>query len=374
MTAMVGTELRYLIRDKDRFGNERLYVRKRTHRRKIRIKAAFGTPAFWRAYAAAVEALGRPEEAAPVKAAGGAFAQGTFGWLAARYYDSPEFGRLDPQSQRTRRRVIDTCIKEPYSDNDPDAMGNCPLKHLTSKKIKRLRDLKGALPGAANNRKKYLSAMFGWAVEAELMASNPARDVKKKHYATSGFYTWTEAEVTRFEQHYAVGTKPRLALSLFLYLGVRKSDVVRLGPKNIHDPTTPAEPRTIRFVPKKTDYKRSRESVKPILPVLERVLAATPHGEDAFLLNKNGHPFSSKGFANTMRRWVSDAGLPKQCGSHGLRKVGATRCAEGGATEYQMMAIFDWDTPTQATVYIKEANRKRMTMTTAHMLDTPRVH
>jgi hypothetical protein len=30
--------------------------------------------------------------------------------------------------------------------------------------VKRLRDLKKDLPGAANNRRKYLSAMFGWAV------------------------------------------------------------------------------------------------------------------------------------------------------------------------------------------------------------------
>jgi site-specific recombinase XerD len=114
--------------------------------------------------------------------------------------------------------------------------------------------------------------------------------------------------------------------------------------------------------------------VKPILPALERILAASPCGEKAFLLNKDGQPFSSKGFANTMRRWVKEAGLPKQCSSHGLRKVGATRCAEGGATEYQMMAIFDWDTPAQATAYIKEANRNRMTLTSAHMLETPRVH
>jgi len=249
---------------------------------------------------------------------------------------SPSFDSLrEPQ----HGQLIDSCLAEPHSETDPEPMGHCPLKFLTSRKIKRLRDLKVGLPGAANNRKKYLSAMFGWAVEAELVASNPARDVKKKQYASAGFYTWTEAEVARFEEHHAIGTKPRLALALFLYLGVRKSDVVRLSSKQIHDSTAADQPRTIRFVPKKTDYKRTRESVKPVLPALERILAASPCGEDAFLLNKDGPPFSSKGFANTMRRWVKEAGLPKQCSSHGLRKVGATRCAEAGATECQMMAL-----------------------------------
>ena len=31
--------------------------------------------------------------------------------------------------------------------------------------VKMLRDRKAGKPGAANNRRKYLSAMFGWAVE-----------------------------------------------------------------------------------------------------------------------------------------------------------------------------------------------------------------
>jgi integrase len=270
--------------------------------------------------------------------------------------------------------VIDGCLVEPHTETDPRQMGLCPTKDITAKKIKRLRDLKKGLPGAANNRKKYLSSMFGWAVENDKMASNPAREVRKKRYAKRGFYTWTEAEVARFEEHHAIGTRARLALALHLYFGVRKSDVVRLGPKHIHESSAPGEPRTIRFVPKKTDYKRTRESVKPILPTLERILAATPNGEETFLVNKDGRPFSSKGYANTMRRWVKEAGLPKQYSSHGLRKVGATRCAEGGATEYQMMALFDWDTPAQATDYIKDASRKRMALGSAHMLQTPRVH
>jgi integrase len=102
-------------------------------------------------------------------------------------------------------------------------------------------------------------------------------------------------------------------------------------------------------------------------------MAATACGDEAFLETGRGNPFTANGFGNKMREWCDAAGLPA-CSSHGLRKVGATRCAEGGATEYQMMAIFDWDTPAQAATYIKEANRKRMTMTSAHMLETPRVH
>jgi integrase len=268
--------------------------------------------------------------------------------------------------------VIEGCLKEPHTDTHPEPMGNCPLTHLTPKKIKRLRDLKAELPGAANNRKKYLSAMFSWAIEAEYMASNPARDVRRKKYATDGFHAWSEAEVTAFEERHPIGTRARLALALLLYLGVRRSDMVGLGPQNIQPAAAPGEPRTIRFTPRKTRYRRLRESVKPILPALEQILAASPTGA-TFLETGSGTPFTAAGFGNKMRVWCDEAGLPK-CSSHGLRKVGATRCAEAGATEPQMMAIFDWDTPSQAAVYIREVNRQRMTMGSAHMLEKARMH
>jgi len=53
------------------------------------------------------------------------------------------------------------------------------------------------------------------------------------------------------------------------------------------------------------------------------------------------------------------AGLPK-CTAHGLKKAGATFAAEAGATTSQLMAMFDWTTISQAEVYTKAANRKRM--------------
>ena len=44
--------------------------------------------------------------------------------------------------------------------------------------------------------------MFGWAIEAELMKSNPARDVRRKKYASNGFYTWTFSDLTAFENRH----------------------------------------------------------------------------------------------------------------------------------------------------------------------------
>ena len=56
------------------------------------------------------------------------------------------------------------------------------------------------------------------------------------------------------------------------------------------------------------------------------------------------------------------------CSAHGLRKAGATRAAENGATEYELMAMFGWDSPKQASLYTRKANRKRLAAEAMHKL------
>ncbi|MGB6445359.1 MAG: hypothetical protein WBF47_09260 [Xanthobacteraceae bacterium] len=160
-------------------------------------------------------------------------AVGTLGWLAACYFLSPGFKALDIKSKATRRLIIEECLREPRKPKSRDMMRDCPLSALSAAHVAMLRDRKVGMPGAANNRRKYLSAMFGYAVEHKLMRMNPARDVRKVAYATSGFHTWSVDEVSQFETRHPIGTKARLALALLLYLGVRRGDVVTLGRQHV---------------------------------------------------------------------------------------------------------------------------------------------
>jgi hypothetical protein len=89
-------------------------------------------------------------------------------------------------------------------------MGQYPAEMLQAAHIRVLRDRKEGKPGAANNRLKYLSAMFSWAVESDHLPHNPVRDVKKVKYATDGFRIWTQDECALFQVFYPVGTKARL--------------------------------------------------------------------------------------------------------------------------------------------------------------------
>jgi integrase len=340
--------LPYLRPDRDRYGVMRYYVRR--YGRKIRIRETPGTDAFLQAYSEARAALDpgftdRPDTIA-------AAPSGTLGWLAARYFASTEFCRLNPKSQRIRRNVIEDCLREPRKPGVADLMRDCPLSALSSAHVKMFRDRKAKLPGAANNRRKYLSSMFGWAVEDGFMTVNPARDIRRIKYATDGFHTWTPDEVRQFEARHPIGTKARLALSLLLYLGVRRGDVVRLGRQHVED-------GWLRIVPSKTSYKRKEISQKPVLPVLADIIGRSSTGDLTFLVTNFGKPFTVAGFGNWFRERCNEAGLP-QCSAHGLRKAGAKIAAERGATTLQLMAIFDWTTPAQAEVYTRAADRKRL--------------
>jgi integrase len=231
---------------------------------------------------------------------------------------------------------------------------------LSTAHLLMLRDRKADKPGAANNRLKYLSAMLGWAVERGIMRSNPARDARPIRYASSGFHAWTREEVQQFQKRHPVGTKAHLALGLLLFLGVRRGDVVTLGKQHIRA-------GWISFIPRKTRYKRARMSEKPILRELAQIIAASPCGDLSFLVTAYGKPFTAAGFGGWFRERCDEAGLP-QCSAHGLRKIGATIAAEAGATDRQLMALFDWDTAGQATVYTAAANRKRLAGEAAKLL------
>lgn len=342
--------LRYISRQRDDYGKLRTFVRR--NGRRIALNEKPGTPAFHRAYAAALEKLAAPRtpRAPAVK---------SLGWLADRYFDSVEFTGLDPVSQRRRRAVIIGALKVLHKATQ-EPMEKCPLRSLNAAKVKAIRDDKAGLPGAANNRLKYLSAMFGWGVEAGHLQANPVREVRRIKRATEGFHTWSVEEVAKFEAHWPIGSKPRLALALLLFLGVRRGDVVRLAPEMVKD-------GVLSFVPAKTRYRRVALSHKPVLPELAAIIAASPVGRETFLETSFGKPFTAPGFSNWFRAQCDAAGLT-ECSAHGLRKAGATIAAENGATVHALMALYDWQNVAQATPYTAAADRKRLAAEAAPLL------
>jgi integrase len=86
-----------------------------------------------------------------------------------------------------------------------------------------------------------------------------------------------------------------------------------------------------------------------------------------YLVTAFGKPHSAKAFGNWFKKRCREAGL-EDLSAHGLRKLGAQRCAEAGATEHQLMALFGWANPQQAAVYTRKANRVRLEAQAAKLL------
>lgn len=362
---MADINLPYLSEDPDRHGNERFYVRVRGRRE--RLHGEPGTVAFLEAYTAALARLKGDDK--PVKARAAAPETNTLAWLGQLYFASAEFRRLAPASQRNRRSILESCFAEPKKPGDAVLIGQCPLPALNAAIIKILRDRRADQPGAANNRLKYLSSMFAWAIEDDKMKHNPARDVKPIKYASDGFHTWTEDEIEIFEARWPRGTRQRLAMAVLLYTGARPSDAAMLGRQHRRKGKDGDEHV---FVPAKTKRLKSEPVHIPVLPIFDEELAGAPTGDLTYIVTEYGHPFSAKGFSQWFSEQCTRAGLPL-CTAHGLRKAGASILAERGATDRQLMAIFNWSSEKQATTYTRSADRSRMARAAMPLLNrTPK--
>ncbi|MEI6200597.1 MAG: tyrosine-type recombinase/integrase [Enhydrobacter sp.] len=345
--------LPFLLHDRDRHGNPRVYLRQ-PGQPMVRLHAPPGSDAFLEEYRRA-----RQGDIAPKVQRRTPAHSGSLRGLVEAYYGSANFRMLASSTQRARRGILDDiCLSRTKGDHE---RGTLPFARLEARHVRELRDAKLELPEAANGRIKALRQVFDWAIEGNLIALNPARPVKLLKGDGEGFHTWAVDEVAAYEAAHPVGSKARLALALLLYTGVRRSDVVKLGPQMERDnvlhfaETKGANSRAL----KRKGSGQVKSRALPILPALREAIDAAPSGHLTYLATEWGRPFTANGFGNRFRKWCDDAGL-KHCSAHGLRKAGATIAAENGATPHQLGAIFGWTTLRQAEGYTRRANQQRM--------------
>jgi integrase len=356
-------KLPYLHAVTNRKGGSKHYYVRRKGFPLLPVTGKPGTPEFERSYWAAREQQvtgskpGRPPST-PVKH--------TWRWLCQRYMESAEFKQLAQSTRGQRKSALEGTWEEPLKPGSPDLMGDCPLSVFGARHIRVLRDRRADMPDAANHRVKFIGYVYTWALEAEseLVKSNPARDVGKLKVKPGGYHTWTLEEVRQYEDKHPIGTKARLALAIFMFTGVRRSDAVKLGQPNVHA-------GQLQWTEAKDENNNPKERDIPLLPQLQAILDATPVvGSTTWLVTEFGKPFSAAGFGNKMRDWCNEAGLP-HCSAHGLRKAGATIAAENGATAHQLMSIFGWETLKQVEKYTKKARAKRLARDAMHLIVAP---
>jgi integrase len=191
--------------------------------------------------------------------------------------------------------------------------------------------------------------MFKWATKEGRIPDDPTLGVTRDKVKSTGYRTWGEAEIERFEATHPIGSKARLAFALLLYTGQRRSDVVQLGPRHVHGDV-------LTLDQKKTEGGEEAHLEIPVHPKL----AATPTvGVKTFLVTHFGKPYSAPGFGNWFRTLCDAAGCPG-VSAHGLRKATARRLAEMGCSANQIASITGHATLKEVERYTKAADRKRM--------------
>jgi integrase len=340
---------RFLVEDVDRHGNVRIYFR-RKGQPKIRLSEMPGTDAFDEEYQRAF----RGEVKQPSASQHTPAMPGTMRWLCAQYYASARFQSLAESTRKVRRGILEEICQR---------SGNFRFATMEARHVAKLRDEKAAFPEAANNRVKALRQLFVWASSPKYRyaTKNPAREVAMlRSNNPGGLRAWSEADVARYEARHPTGTKARLAFDLLLYTGVRRSDVVRLGPQMERD-------GKLVFSETKGSSRIAKAHELPLLPPLRQSIDATPIGHLVYLVTAFGRPHSVKAFGNWFNKRCREAGI-EDLSAHGLRKLGAQCCAEAGASEHQLMALFGWSDPQQAALYTKKANRARLEAAAAPLL------
>jgi len=195
-----------------------------------------------------------------------------------------------------------------------------------------------------------MRGLFRWGLGAGFVKLDPTLGVTNlPRKRTVGFIPWTEADMAAYEVRWPLGTRQRVWLDVIAYTGLRRGDVVRIGRQHVRKGIATLKTEKGGF---------TVEVALPILPVLQETLDAGPCGDLTFIVGANGRPLTKESFGNEFKAACKAAGVPGS--AHGVRKIAATRAADNGATEAQLMAIFGWTDPKMAALYTRSANRRRL--------------
>ena len=332
----------YLNRVITRHGRAVWVVRigKGNQRRRVRLRAEFGTPEFEAEYRAALNSQ---------EIVNASVTAGTLGWLIDRYRETIAWTKLSLATRRQRENIFKQVLKTAAKE---------ALTRVTKASIIAGRDRRGATPSQARHFLDLMRGLFHWALDANHVKVDPTNGIADPVRAkTGGFPIWTEEHVEFYARRWPSGTRQRVWLDVLLYTGLRRGDAVRLGRQHVKDGVA-------TIVTEKS--AGTIEVSIPILPMLEATLKAGPCGDLAFIAGESGRPLSKESFGNEFRKACRAAGVPGS--AHGLRKVAATRAANNGATVAELEAIFGWTGGRMASLYTRTADRRRLARGAMHKL------
>jgi integrase len=327
----------------DRHGKPRYYFRRPGYAR-VSLPGSPWSPEFMAAHEAAMKGEGLQRH----EAGADRTLPGTINALCVAFYGSGDFKHLTESTQATYRGILER-FRQDHGTKRVALLQREHVLRIVSANVDR--------PAAAHNLLRMIRLIMKFSVTHGWRRDDPTVGLKSPKMKAGGFYTWSEEDIATFESKHPIGSRARLALALMLYTAQRRSDAIRMGRQHIRDGLLTIKQQktgTLVEVPVHTD--------------LRAIIDATPSDHLTFLTTDNGKPFTAAGFGNWFREVCREAGLPKGCAAHGLRKAASRRLAEAGCTAHEIMAWTGHKTLREVTRYTEAADRRALAATAIEKL------
>jgi len=271
---------------------------------------------------------------------------GTVANAIEQYLDSTTFNDDYSASTKALRRSVLNSVSR--------LVGKLPLAQMNKIWVERWLET-APTKGVKRTRLLAFKPFTKWAVESvHLIAADPTEGIKVKVKEGNGHSTWSDEHIEQYRAHHPLGTKARLALELLLAVAARLGDGISLGRQHVKD-------GWLVYTQEKNRKRKPVTVEMPLPATLVAAIEACPSPPEAltFLTNEWGRPFGKKGFGTWFRKRCDEAGLPKSCVPHGLRKAGCRVMAGSACTPHEIMAVTGHSTLKEVTRYTAAFDRKQ---------------
>jgi integrase len=322
------------------------------------------------AFVEGLQSRERPKIAAGRKA-------GTLRDVVELYVASEHFKECAPHTQYWKRGILfDVC--DTLNAESNMQRGDIPLAHYKPVNIAKIKHAMAApdtrdadrrrREGRANRALLALHSMFTWAMRKGHYPAgfNPCKgdDCEPFVIDSKGHAPWNPQHVEAFRSTHKIGTKARLAFELMFRTGVRRSDVIKLNPRDVED-------GVLSFVETKNGSSKCTGQFRRRIPKknsvliddeLRAIIKATPHvdqldaSRDRYLQH-DGRPYKSVAFGRHFKAWCKEARLPNELHCHGVRKAGATDLVARGGSHEDLMVFGGWSKDDVARLYLDPSRR-----------------
>lgn len=270
----------------------------------------------------------------------------SFAALVHDYLKSAEYRALADSTQLDYSKTCDLVV---------DQLGDQPYRYITRSMIRTARDDYAVTPRKANKFVTMLSALYGWAQQAEKVPDgfNPAAGLKKlkRKGGDKEIVPWSDQEVG-----WVLAAAPlhvQTPMLIALYTGQRREDVCAMTWQQDQGDMLRVRTSKTRALIDLPCHPVLRAHLDRVKKESKVVSLAGP-----IVLAANGQPYSVNAMSGQLRRQVeAHPRVPDNRSFHGLRYAAAARMEEGGATVAAIEAVLGHRTFRMALKYASARKR-----------------